>query len=743
MAYQPTYPSPYMEAIDATQEGGNIFKCLINPKDTILDASINIYNNGISDEKLVYTGGTNTVSGDLPQSLTSITFNDVKLYCELEKRIRQKESLLIHIVYNGVTHKFKITSIQYFTYGFVIYFNGSVAIDNTSYKTYAWQIYTQTVNSITLPESMFPFTGGLSDESWLSCVVENNMFNNGEDYKWSISLKTDEYKPIVTAHRALVPQTISGGSNIDCMNNVYCAMTTALQAACMYAINQDGCHIVINSETRQIDSINTVSSAVVDGVTYSGVSVIKLKTPLSKAYTNNNIYTIMQSFDEFTSPEYYFKARTNPVVVFDVPEVINSSSHTFSATYSQDQKVGVAYFQYNLLKNGIEIASSGKVFTQNISHTFENLVSGTEYIIKLTIVNNDGVEIYEERTFSVDYPIMATTINPIISVDNDKTCISVDFSNNASIPSTLIGADCADYEVFGKPDYIVVSSGNVIAYSSPSITIEPYDNIMSNMYIKIGEETIKIVNYIRQEDETIVATLEDGFDVDPLIGSSYEICSYYNGIHLDEEQAILWDNVNDKPLVIPDRSSQVLHWHGSHGFNGLILEKINSEFVLGSTNVSYDGENFTYKLGTSEAVSYCPYSGTATAIAGRDEHSVVGTIQAYDSSFSSVTLESSEFITVGRSVQIGNEYRTIIDIVVNGETVVATLDRAFDIEPTTDDTYAVYDDNYLYVLSDNDELSDTDILIDNDLSYKYWWLIVLLPDSVRFIKTVPFTESEV
>ena len=64
----------------------------------------------------------------------------------------------------------------------------------------------------------------------------------------------------------------------------------------------------------------------------------------------------------------------------------------------------------------------------------------------------------------------------------------------------------------------------------------------------------------------------------------------------------------------------------------------------------------------------------------------------------------------------------------------------------------IYDENYLYVLSDADDVYDGSILIDNDLSYKYWWLIVLLSDGVQFIKTVPFldvtrninlTESEV
>lgn len=630
MAYQPTYPSPYMEAIDVTQEGGNIFKCLINPKDTILDATINIYYN--TDSSLVKT--------------------------------------------------------------------------------------------IELEDSTFPFVGGLSDNSWLQCLVDNKNLTNKRDYKWAITLTFDEY------------EIVGSGS-------VSSASTTSVEFPynlSLYNRLKDGhtYYITVNSERIQISGVGYSY----DGSTYTSMHV-NLKTPFSNTPVEGDIFDIDADHLILTSPEYYFKARTKPLVTFDVPETISNSTYTFTATYSQEQKVGIAYFQYELYNKNELIATSGKVFTQNILHTFENLVNGTEYVIKLTIVNNDGVEMYEERTFGVDYPIMATAINPVIAVDNCKTCVSVDFSNNASIPATLVGTDNVNYKAFGDPDYVIVSSGSIVAYSSPLITIEPYDNIMPNMYIKIGGEVIRIVSYTRQEDETIIATLENGFSTDPLIGSPYEICSYFNGINLDEGEAILWDNVNDKPLVIPDRSSQVIHWHGSHGFNGLILEKINSEFVLGSTTVSYGGENFTYKLGTSEAVNYCPYVGVASAIAGNDEHSIIGHVRGYNPSTPSITLESSEFISVGRTIQIGNEYRTISGVSEESGNLVVTLDRVFDIEPQIDDIYAVYDENYLYILADDDELSDDDILIDNDLSYKYWWLIVLLPDSVRFIKTVPFTESEV
>ena len=434
------------------------------------------------------------------------------------------------------------------------------------------------------------------------------------------------------------------------------------------------------------------------------------------------------------------------MVTFDVPEIINSSSHTFSATYSQEQKVGVAYFQYDLFKNGIEIASSGKVFTQNITHTFDNLVNDTTYDVLLTIVNNDGIEIHEERTFKAEYPMMASTVMPVLSLDDDVGCISVDFDNNASIPSTLIGTDKAEHKVFGTtnetPNYTVVASGKTLEGSTDIVILVDYHpNIQRNMYVKINDEITRIVLCAKRENDILAVRLQTpGLQTDDAEGLPYEILSFFNGIHLEENESILWDTISDNPLTLPDNSSQVIHWHGHHGFNGVILEKINSDFTLGSTVVSYDGMNFSYKLGTEDVVNFCPYTGFANAIAGRDEHSVTGLVNEYDSSSLVVTVDNSELVVVGGSLQINNECRTITSVVNDGDFSIVTIDRAFKTPPTTEDEYVIYDENYLYILSDDGEISDNDILIDNDLSYKYWWLIVLMPNEVRFIKTVPFLE---
>ena len=99
MAYQPTYPSPYMETIDAYQEGGNNFKCLVNPKDTVLDAVVNIYNNDIPAEYLVHTGGEQTApSSDTTQRTITFIETTIDVYYKIEQLRRRGETLSIKIV---------------------------------------------------------------------------------------------------------------------------------------------------------------------------------------------------------------------------------------------------------------------------------------------------------------------------------------------------------------------------------------------------------------------------------------------------------------------------------------------------------------------------------------------------------------------------------------------------------------------------------------------------------------------
>ena len=722
MPYQPTYPYPYMDTIDVERNEGNVFKCLINSKDTVLDGCINIFKNSSQSDTLIYNGSsTGIYYNDKVPNNSFVKINLVtSVYNDLSERLKNNEVLIMYI-----NSKYgQIREVNSSGSEIRIYFTEWISsLSNTSYDC---SIYTNYVKKVPLSTDNLPFVGGVGDESWLTCVVDKEGLHNGLDYKWMLSLTFQDYKTI----------TSDSVPNITNYNNtnkfvyiiydetVYTTLEQGLKNNMLF-------NIIINSEQTKITSVLNVSD------------YIKIEfEELTFVPKSNDWFEIYSTTTKLNTPEYYFKARTTPEVDFDVPEKIKSSVYTFEANYSQRQKVGVAYFQYDLYSNGVLIDSSGQVFSQNISYTFENFVSGVPYSIKLTVVNDDRIEIEKEKKFNVEYELLASIINPIISLNNFKGYASVDFSNNAIIPSTLIGSQNVNYKVFGKPDYKIVSNGHLISTVSPTaFIIQHFDNILTGMYLKIKEELRKIIWLGTDTLGNTIVSIDKRFSIDISLGDEYEICSYYNGIHLNAEQAILWDNISGNQLVLPEKSTQVVHWHASHGFNGLVLEKVDFDNPEKSIFVYYNDGMFLYKIGSKRLV-YNPYVGRASAIAGKDERSDKGTIIEHSSN--SVVLENSPLISVGKVIQVGTESRIIKSATVSQGNVTVVLDRAFsDSLFNSTDTYVVYDENYLYVLDDDDNLQDTDILIDNDLTNKYWWLIVVLPDEVQFIKTTSFTEGEV
>ena len=133
MLYQPTFPSPYLETIDVTNPAGNIFKCLINPKNKVIGYKINILSN-----------------------------IDNTLCCSIKGCLEDIE---------GVKTQKKSYSVD---------------------KETTWVDF----DSVPDTDTKLPIVGSFSDESWLQVLlpsdVELNIFNDS-DYKWNITLYQENY----------------------------------------------------------------------------------------------------------------------------------------------------------------------------------------------------------------------------------------------------------------------------------------------------------------------------------------------------------------------------------------------------------------------------------------------------------------------------------------------------------------------------------------------------------------------
>lgn len=642
MAYQPTYPSPYMDSIDVSQPEGNIFKCLINPKDIVTMAVIKIYNNA-----------TNTL-----------------------------------------------------------------------------------IKTVKLPSSLFPFYGSHSDDSWLQYVIDNEGLSNGADYKWTIDLIFSEQRIIATGTvKDVSVDAISGTSvYIDCDASAFKEIIDAWNKEKEYETWNAGVDISFFLKFGDnLVRISKVSST--NGYVLLNSTSIKL---------NVGDYYEIHGFGNFiVSPEYFFKARTKPTVELAIPETISSSSYSFNAKYTQNEGVKVCYYEYKLYSGGELIATSGQIYSQKIEHTFDEFISGNDYFMTLEVVNDEGVTIKQEYNFSVSYEFNRSIITPAIETNDKKTCININFENTALIPSTLVNKEVVNFKIFDNSNYEYVTNGTIISYSYPYIEVAYYKNLKPKMYIKINETFVKILQVDKTENKTMNLTLENEIPFMVPDNTPYEIYSLYNGIQLESGQEIYWDKIGNNPLLIPDNSTQILRWHPKRGFCGDVFEGINYESSLDRFKISYNGQFFNYNIGTTYSSTYDPHKGVASAIAGADEHSIcTSLLESYSIGDSSVVLENNSFITVGKTIQLGNEHR-IITNVINGDNMTISINLPFSNNFKETSSCVIYDENYLYLLTPDDELQDTDILIDNDLASEYWWLFVVLPEEIKIIKTDRFIESEV
>lgn len=83
MPYKPTFPSPYMQAISASKDGGNVFRCLINPRDSVYgyELTISSVENELKEagETTETETETHTISRTVDGTTKSVDGSDVAL----------------------------------------------------------------------------------------------------------------------------------------------------------------------------------------------------------------------------------------------------------------------------------------------------------------------------------------------------------------------------------------------------------------------------------------------------------------------------------------------------------------------------------------------------------------------------------------------------------------------------------------------------------------------------------------
>lgn len=206
--------------------------------------------------------------------------------------------------------------------------------------------------------------------------------SNGTNYKWRVRLYQPTSDMLITY--GLVQQE-STTTNIYIQPNINI---------------KPGMTITINGQTQ------TISTYDLD----TGLAVVA--TAFSSAPTIGTQYKIYSDFIE-TVPDYIVYARETPTVsINNVPSSLTLKYHTFQGVYTQTDNVPIVYHQFDLYVRNADgtdtlIDTSDRVYSANLSYTYDGFRTGNTYSIQMTIENDMGIIVSTELySFSVTYDIV-------------------------------------------------------------------------------------------------------------------------------------------------------------------------------------------------------------------------------------------------------------------------------------------------------------------------------------------------
>lgn len=278
--------------------------------------------------------------------------------------------------------------------------------------------------------------------------------SNGTNYKWRVRL----YQP--TADMLITYGLVQATSTTT---TIYLQPNINIKA---------GMAITINSQTKTISSYDSDT----------GVAVVS--SAFSSAPAVGTQYKIYSDFIE-TVPDYIVYARQTPAVaISNVPSSLTLKYHTFQGTYTQSDNVAIVYNQFDLYMRNDDgtislVASSDKVYSANLSYTYDSFRTGNKYLIQMTVENDMGVisttDMYE---FTVSYDIVEYLQQPLASFDDKNNAVKVSWvtpveneaiSNSSGAASGTIqdGANSLTQAVF--EDNQTLGNGDQVQITANSI----------------------------------------------------------------------------------------------------------------------------------------------------------------------------------------------------------------------------------------------------------------------------------
>lgn len=228
--------------------------------------------------------------------------------------------------------------------------------------------------------------------------------SNGTNYKWRVRLYQSTSDMLITY--GLV-QSESTTTNIYTQPNINI---------------KSGMILTINGQSHVITSYDM------------STGVAHVDEAFSSAPQVGTSYRVYSDFIE-TIPDYIVYARKTPVMsISNVPTSLTLKYHTFQGVYTQAEGVPIAYHQFDLYVKNDDgsttlLATSGKVYSADLSYTYDGFRSGNTYYIRMIVENDMGVisetDLY---SFDVSYDVIEYLQQPSAFFDSNQNSIDISWA---------------------------------------------------------------------------------------------------------------------------------------------------------------------------------------------------------------------------------------------------------------------------------------------------------------------------
>ena len=243
--------------------------------------------------------------------------------------------------------------------------------------------------------------------------------SNGSNYKWRVRLYQPNSDMLITY--GLVQSTSTA-------TNIYLQPNINIKA---------GMTLTINSQSKTISSYN------VD----TGLAVVS--SAFSSTPSVGTQYYIYSDFIE-TVPDYIVYARQTPSVsISNIPSMLTLKYHTFQGVYTQSDNVPIVYHEFDLYMQNDDgsrtlIDTSGKVYSANLSYTYDAFRTGSNYLIQMTVENDMGIiSTTDLYSFNVSYDIVEYLQQPLASFDDKNNAVKVSWVTPVENEATSFRSDAA------------------------------------------------------------------------------------------------------------------------------------------------------------------------------------------------------------------------------------------------------------------------------------------------------------